>query len=125
MVGISVAALIGFFAIWYGTFPDPGDSKSLMYKLWKAGLYHLDNGHASMGMIQDPNRESIVLGKTETELTARFGRLATADEVMPGLGDYAREREKSGQRVRYIRGTAWLIVFGKNDKAVELRLVKG
>jgi hypothetical protein len=100
------------------------DPRSIRYQLWKAGWVEMDRNNAIVAFYLDASRESVVLGKSEAELSRRFGPLARPDELMPYYRDFAHDPRWNGKKVRYIKGTAWLIAF-QNDKAVDLLLVKG
>ena len=95
----------------------------IQYQLWKAGLYDLDRDTVLTAFYSDRHKQ-FIFGKSEAELSKRFGPLALPYEEGPYYLDFARDPRWKGKKIRYIRGTAWLIAFD-HDKAVDLLLVKG
>jgi len=125
----AVGAFAVFVFMWAEMYPSPADPKSIQYVLWKADIYRVeayksDNSAVSEAMVLDRHRDDLILGKSEQELSKRFGRLARPDEMSPEFRDFAHDARWKGMKIRYIKGTAWLIAFD-HEKAVDLLLVKG
>jgi hypothetical protein len=127
-------ALLGFGGIlctviliaagWMLLYPERTDPKSLSYFLWKHGLHSMEVSDAAAAMIGDQNREDLILGKTEPELERRFGHLLSSSEIPTYLRHcYQEYGEESGQEVRFIARSDWMIIFSKN-RAVRLVLIK-
>jgi hypothetical protein len=119
----AVGAMLVLFGAWIVLF-RPDDPKSLQYFLWKADLYEMNRGDMLRAFYSDGHRGDLVLGKSEEQLTKRFGRLASSDKMMGDLKAFAQNFRLKGHKVRFINGTAWMIVFD-DDRAVSLLLVKG
>ncbi len=73
-----MAALLG---VWQATYPGPNDPKCIHYVLWKWHLLPLNLHRAVSIMINDPDRDSMLLDKTEEQLRRRFGYLLPAQQV--------------------------------------------
>jgi hypothetical protein len=105
-------------------FHGPVDRKDLRYQAWKHGLYPFNVESAVETMIADPNRDSLVLGKTVPQLTAKFGYLRTAEQATP-YEQYCYENSSyRGKPVLYLRNSNWMVLM-ENGRAAELVLVKG
>ncbi len=81
---VLIAAVLG---LWQATYPGRYDGKGLHYVLWKHHLASMDLDRASAIVINDPERNAMMLGKTRQELTRRFGYLKSPTEVRPYLRD--------------------------------------
>ena len=124
VVVLILLTVLVFFTGWVFMYPYP-DSRNLKYVAWKAGLYGLPLGEAEGEMVGDPRRDSIVIGKTRAELERRFGRLVPLADAT----EYAKFCCSHGADCRnalFVEdGPApWMIIF-RNDKAVDLVLIKG
>ena len=83
LAALVIIAVVGPMVIWFSMYPAPSDAKSLQYFLWKRGYFQISLADASGAMVGDPERDSLVIGKTKPELDKRFGRLLGPSEVMP------------------------------------------
>jgi hypothetical protein len=61
--------------------PDPTEATSVRYWAWKHGLAKIDADRALTEMVNDPNRDSIVVGQTEPQLVAKFGFTLPIDQA--------------------------------------------
>lgn len=123
-VGIGIAMLLAFLAVWAMTYPSESDPKNIKYVLWKAGLFRMDLDHAAGTMIGDPSRDKLVLGKTKGQLRDRFGFLVPPAEASAYLRTCYESSGWKGKDVLFIRRTNWMVVFN-GDSASELVLIKG
>jgi len=102
---------------------EPDDSHhSIRYQLWKHGYQSFRDGFQGAFMA-DPDRDSMVIGKTHEELAKEFAPLAYGkrNEINWG-GTYARFRQ-SDQFV-WLWGTNWLVVL-RDGRAIYLSYMKG
>src|ERR1700751_3331194 len=60
---VTVLGLAG----WQFLIVGPGDPRDLRYQAWKLGVYPLRIDDALDTMIEDPHRDSIVIGKTKEQ----------------------------------------------------------
>ena len=81
LIPVPLATAAFFVGGWLALYPDPADPKSFAYTLWKAGYRPMDLEDAIDAVIHDPDRDSVLIGKTEAELRVRFGIIGplTAD----------------------------------------------
>jgi hypothetical protein len=112
-----------FFGLWWATYPDQYDSKNPHYVLWKYHLapMNLDRATANVGI--DPDRNSMILGRTKAELTQRFGYLKTPFAVRPYLRDYCLAFRPNADAM-FLRNQDMMIVF-RDESAIEVVTCKG
>ncbi len=125
---ILIAVLVVFVAVmggWFALYPSARDSKSMQYRLWKAGLFNLSVSEASDAMVGDPNRDALIVGKTKSQLETKFGHLLGLNEVSPYFKEfYMSNPAWRHETPSFIKDSAWMILF-EHDKGRELVLVKG
>jgi hypothetical protein len=119
-VAVIVAALYVF--LFHIDLP-PSDHNSIPYILWRHGYSTMNEKHAVEVMLEDQNRNDLVVGKTQSELAQRF-TLITPAQALPYYRRCYEASAWKGHKALFIKSTPWLIVFN-DDKAVELLLVKG
>ena len=117
---VFIAAALG---LWQVTYPGRYDGKGLHYVLWKHHLASMDLDRASAIVINDPERNAMMLGKTQQELTHRFGYLKSPAEVRPYLRDYCWAA-RPGSDVMFLRNEDLMIVF-TNGQASEIVTCQG
>ena len=119
VVIVAISGLLG----WQFLIVGPGDPKDLRYQAWKLGVYPLHVDDALGIMIEDPHRDSVVIGKTKAQIASRFGFVSST----PG-NDYVRYcYDNSPYRsmpVLFIRRSDWMVLM-KDGKADGLVLAKG
>ena len=118
--GLLAGLAVGAWAVEYPS----GDAKSIQYVLWKAGLPTLDVAVALDTMVQDDRANALVVGKSTQELERRFGPLTPAAGASPYLRGCYEGSPWHGRPVKFIRDSAWMVVFA-GDRATDLVLVKG
>jgi len=119
----AVVATVFGLAGWQFLLVGSHDPRDLRYQGWKLGVYPLRIDDALETMIEDQQRDSLVIGKTKEQLASKFGFVSAT----PG-NDYAKYcynnsqyREKS---VRFIRDSNWMVLMNEG-KANGLVLAKG
>lgn len=121
---VVIFALVALtFGIWWATYPDKYDHKNPHYVLWKHHLAAMDLDRASSVIINDPDRDSMILGKTKPELVQRFGYLRTPAQVRPYLRDYCWAARPNSDAM-FLRDRDLMIVF-VNGRASEIITCKG
>lgn len=126
IVGALGVAILIFVGVWTALYPSPADPKNIGYVLWKAGLYKMNLDEATEAMVGDgdPQKNMIVIGKTEGELRKRFGYLLEPSQVYPYLRGCYQTSYWKGRKVLFIRRSQWMVVF-VDGKASHLVLMKG
>lgn len=118
-----VLGIATFFLLWYATYPDYYDPKSIAYVGWKAHLLPMDPRRALSIMTHGKNSDKLVLGESREQLQHRFGFVLTVDQVSPYLRDYCAGA-RQGAEVLFLNSSDWMVVM-EHDRAVELVLCKG
>lgn len=115
-----------FFGGWMITYPSTADPKNLGYVLWKAGIYRMNLDKVTEAMVGDgdPEKNKIVIGKTESELRKEFGYLVVPSQASPYLKRCYQTSYWKDQSVLFIRNSQWMVVF-RDGKASDLILIKG
>lgn len=117
-----IVAVLGILA-WQSLVVGPGDPRDLRYQAWKLGVYPFGIDDALGIMIRDPDRDSVVIGKTKEQLVRRFGFVSST----PG-NDYIRycfdNSPYRGKPVLFIRNSNWMVLM-KDGVANYLVLAKG
>jgi hypothetical protein len=117
---VLIAAVLG---IWQATYPDRYDRKGIHYVFWKHHLVSMDLDRASAIIINDPDRDAMILGQTKKQLTHRFRYLKTPSEVGPYLRDYCWGA-RPGSDAMFLRNSDLMIVF-TGGRASETVTCKG
>ena len=112
-IGLGILAVLlsvaAFFWLWSVSFSD-NNMHSLNYALWKLGFPTLNYRDALMDMFVDPSGDAQVLGKTKTELAARFPLKTYAEASRVERSCYEIMASKH-RNVLFIRGTTSYILF--------------
>ncbi|MGD0478730.1 MAG: hypothetical protein ABSA42_01090 [Terracidiphilus sp.] len=96
----------------------------MLYIGWRLGLPTLDPDYALGTMVGDRHRDTLVIGKTNEQLTKRFGYLLTLDQT-GGYNKFCYDNsDYKGKHVLFLRNSNWMVVMS-NDRAVNLVLIKG
>jgi hypothetical protein len=115
--------IIIVLGLWQAMYPDRYDHKGIHYVLWKHHLASIDLDRASSIILNDPDRDAMILGQTRQELVHRFGYLKSPAQVRPYLRDYCM-MSRSGADVMFLRNEDLMIVF-TNGLASETVTCKG
>jgi hypothetical protein len=116
-----VAICVGGWALMY---PSSSDPRNIKYVLWKAGFYEVSLDVATGAMVGDPNRDKLVVGKTNAQLRNKFGLLLSPAEASPYLRGCYQNSSWKNKAVVFIGQSSWMVVFD-GDKATNLVLIKG
>ena len=120
---VLLVVIVAVLGLWQATYPDRYDHKGIHYVLWKHHLASMDLDRASAIIINDPDRDSMILGKTQQQLAHRFGYLRSPVQVSPYLQDYCWAA-RPGSDVMFLRDEDLMIVF-TNGRASETVTCKG
>jgi hypothetical protein len=124
IAGVSLVTFALFLAAWMVTYPDKYDRRNLHYVLWKHGIMSMNLDDAVETMVVDPDRDRMVIGMTEAQLSARYGYLLTVSQSSAyRQGEYWYSGYK-GRKGYYLRKSMIFVVFD-GDKAVDTVLMKG
>jgi hypothetical protein len=104
--------------------PDPTEATSMHYWGWKHGLIKMDLDRALNEMVNDPGRDSLVLGKTEPELSAKFGFTLLVENAPPYRQYCYKNSQYSKDRVLMLRQSNWTVLM-RGNKAAQLIRVSG
>ena len=104
--------------------PDPIEATSVRYWAWKHGLAKMDADRALTEMVNDPNRDSIVVGKTEPELVAKFGFTLPIEQASPYVQYCYKNSPYTTSRVFMLRHSNWMVLM-RDGKAAQLLRVSG
>jgi hypothetical protein len=122
--GIIISVPVLVLGGWLSLYPERADPKNLGYILWKHNLYSMAIPDAAAAMIGDPNRDSLVVGKSKEELNMRFGHLHSVSEAPSYLRHcYHEYGEEPGHEPRFIADSDWMIIFAGN-RAIRLVNIK-
>jgi hypothetical protein len=119
----AAAIIVAGVAGWQFVIVGADDPRDLRYQAWKLGLYPLRIDAALNMMINDPHRNTLVVGKTNEELARRFGSVSP----VPGNNYIKNCFENSpyrGSSVLFIRNSNWMVLM-KDRVADGLVLAKG
>lgn len=108
---IVAVTLIVVSALWVGFYPDKYDPKNPQYVLWKWHLARIDLDRAVSTMQHDRGSEQMILGKSEKELTRRFGYLLPPEAAAPCYRSDSEGIAPPGDKVFFLRKSDYLIVF--------------
>lgn len=103
---------------------DPEQTTSARYWAWKHGLAKMDADRALAEMVSDPNRDSIVVGKTEPELVAKFGFTLPVEQASSYVQYCYKNSPYTTSRVFMLRHSNWMVLM-RDNKAAELLRVSG
>jgi hypothetical protein len=109
---------------WQALFHGPVDRKDLRYQAWKHGLYPFRIESALETMVADPDRNSVVVGRTASQLASRFGYVLPINQA-PQYDQFCYENSPyRGQSVLILRSSNWMVLM-ENGRAKDLILIKG
>ena len=103
---------------------DPTEATSVHYWAWKHGLVQMDLDRALDEMVNDPGRESLVLGKTEPELRAEFGFTLPVEQASPYVQYCYENSQYTKDHVVMLRHSNWMVLM-RDNKAAQLIRVSG
>jgi hypothetical protein len=109
---------------WAALFQDDYDPKSFQQILWRHDLWKIDKDRALSIMTHAPNPDSLVVGKTRSEISNKFGPLTPMSEVSSYVRSCASQEELSSGNAMMLRHSDWKVTFS-GDRAIRLTLVKG
>ena len=104
--------------------PDPEQATSVRYWAWKHGLVKMDLDRAVNEMVNDPGRDSIVVGKTEPELQAKFGFTLPVDQASSYVQYCYKNSPYTTSHVFMLRRSNWMVLM-RDGKAARLLRVSG
>ena len=102
--------------------PDPKEATSVRYWAWKHGLAKMDADRALAEMVNDLNRDSIVVGKTEPELIAKFGFTIPIKQASSYVQYCYKNSQYTTSRVFMLRHSNWMVLMRGNKAAALLRV---
>jgi hypothetical protein len=118
------ALIFIFVGGWALMYPSSGDPKNIKYVLWKSGYYEMNLDVATSAMVGDPDRDKLVVGKTNAQLRNKFGPLLSPAEASPYLTGCYQNSSWKDRNVAFIRQSPWMVVFD-GAKVTNLVLIKG
>jgi hypothetical protein len=121
LVSLGLIALTGAVL---GPLSDPVDRVNFRYIAWKHGLYRMPLDEALDGMVEDPNRDSLVIGKTEAELDAKFGFITSVSEASSYVNYCYFNSEYHNTDAVILRRSNWMVLM-HNGRAKQLLRVTG
>src|SRR5271165_1487801 len=104
--------------------PDAKEATSIHYWAWKHGLAKMDLDRALNEMVNDPGRDSIVLGKTEPELRAKFGFTLPVEQASSYVQYCYKNSQYTKSQVFMLRHSNWMVLM-RDGKAAKLLRVSG
>jgi len=125
LIALLAVALCGIvFVVMMFLRPDPIEATSVRYWAWKHGLVKMDLDRALDEMVNDPGRDSIVLGKTEAELRAKFEFTLPVEQASPYVQYCYKNSQYTKSQVVMLRHSNWMVLM-RDGKAAELLRVSG
>jgi len=103
---------------------DSTEATSVRYWAWKHGMVKMDLDRALNEMVNDPGRDSLVLGKTEAELKAEFGFTLPVEQASPYVQYCYKNSQYTKDQVFMLRHSNWMVLM-RDGKAAELLRVSG
>ena len=103
---------------------DSTEGTSVRYWAWKHGLAQMDPDRALNEMVNDPGRDSLVLGKTEPELKAQFGFTLPVEQASPYVQYCYKNSQYTKEQVFMLRRSNWMVLM-RDNKAAQLIRVSG
>lgn len=103
---------------------DPTEMTSVRYWAWKHGLAKMDLDKALDEMVNDPSRDSLVLGKTNAELKTSFGFILPVEKASPYIQYCYKNSQYYKDPVVMLRHSNWMVLM-RDEKAVKLFRVSG
>ena len=109
---------------WEVMFHGPADRKDLRYQAWKRGLYPFRIESALETMVADPDRDSVVVGRTAPQLANRFGYVLPINQASQYDQFCYENSPYRGQSVLILRNSNWMVLM-ENGRVKDLILIKG
>jgi hypothetical protein len=103
---------------------DSQRSTSVRYWAWKHGILKMDLDQALVEMVNDPSRDRIVLGKTESELNAKFGFTLPPEQASSYVQYCFKNSQYNTSQVLMLRSSNWMVLM-QNGKVAQLLRVSG
>ena len=103
---------------------NPTEETSVRYLAWKHSMVKMDLDQALDEMVNDPGRDSLVLGKTEPELKAEFGFTLPVEQASPYVQYCYKNSQYTKDQVFMLRRSNWMVLM-RNGKAAKLLRVSG
>lgn len=120
IVSLGIIVLVG--AVFFRR--DSTEATSVRYWAWKHGMVKMDLDRALNEMVNDPGRDSLVLGKTEPELKAEFGFTLPVEQASPYVQYCYNNSQYTKDEVFMLRRSNWMVLM-RNGKAAQLLRVSG
>jgi hypothetical protein len=121
--GLLLAALLLAAFVWLAVLP-PADSRGPRYVLWKLGLAQFDEHVVYLAMVQDTDRDSLVLGLSELELTKRFVTVRSPQRGLSSEQAYYTKTYFPSSEVRWLGESQWMVVL-REGRVASLHIMKG
>lgn len=121
LAAVMFALIAAVLAGWQLLIPGPDHHACPRYVLWKHGLYPLNTNVVYRCLTPDPDRDSVVVGRTVPQLQRRFKHLRTRETANEYQRYYSPELPPDA---RWLGDSPWAVIF-TNGVASELRLMKG
>ena len=123
MIPSVIAAILLVIVVgWVGMYPDKYDPKNIHYVLWKWHLAPIDLDRAVSTMHHDRWSERMILGKSEAEVTKRFGYLLSPDAAPPCFRAESEGVAPPRDKALFLRKSDYLVIF-HNGVAVRVVLL--
>ncbi|MDP9050870.1 MAG: hypothetical protein M3O31_09155 [Acidobacteriota bacterium] len=119
---IIVALLLVVTVGWEALYPDRYDPKNIHYVLWKWHLAPIDLDRAVSTMHHDQWSERMILGKSEDEVTRRFGYLLPPEKAPSCFRAASSGVAPPGDEAFFLRKSDYLVIF-HNRVAVNVVLL--
>jgi hypothetical protein len=121
LAAVASIAVGGAWVYLCATSPDDSHH-SLQYRRWKDGRIPFREGFKGAFMA-DPDKGSIVLGRTRAELARVFPPLTEGKKNEKYWGEFYTQF-RSGDEFVWLWGSNWLVVL-RDGKAIHLHYLKG
>jgi hypothetical protein len=113
-----------FVAGWISLYHGYYDPKNMAFFLWRHDLWKIDRDRALSIMTHAPDPDSLVVGKTRSEIADKFGPLTPMTEASAYVRDCVSQEERTSGNSAMLRHSEWMVTFSR-DRAIRLTLVKG
>ena len=113
-----------FIAGWAALYRGYYDPKNIAFVLWRHDLWKIDKDRALSIMTHAQDPDSLVVGKTRSEIAEKFGPLTPMTEASAYVRGCASQEELTSGNTMMLRHSEWMVTFS-GDQAIRLTLVKG
>jgi hypothetical protein len=100
------------------------DPKNIAFVLWRHDLWKIDKDRALSIMTHASNPDSLVVGKTRSEIMDKFGPLTPMADASAYVRSCVSKEELTSGNSMMLRHSEWMVTFS-GDRAIRLTLVKG